>query len=118
MTAESQAAPLDDLRLKSRVLVVVAPGEDSSATEQRQIYRTSEQGMSERAIVLVEALGDGDRARQIRMRLGADGNRFQVYLIGKDGHTAFSSKAPVPADDLFAKVDAMPMRQQEMKRAR
>ncbi|MFC0243805.1 DUF4174 domain-containing protein [Rhodopseudomonas telluris] len=118
MTGHSEASPLDDLRWKNRVLVVVAPAGDAAAEQQRKIYQASAAGMSERAIVLREAVGDGDPARQIRSRLSADGQRFQVFLIGKDGHTALSSDKPLSADHLFAKVDAMPMRRDEMRRAR
>lgn len=118
MTEQSHASPLDDLRWKSRVLVVVAPAGDSAAEQQRAIYQAATAGMSERAIVLEEAVGESDRARQIRSRLSADGKRFQVFLIGKDGHTALSSNKPLSADDLFARVDAMPMRRDEMRRAR
>jgi len=41
-----------------------------------------------------------------------------VFQVGKDGHTAISSDTPLSADYLFARVDAMPMRQDEMRRAR
>lgn len=118
MTEQGHASPLDDLRWKSRVLVVVAPAGDSAAEQQRAIYQAAAAGMSERAIVLKEAVGESDRARQIRSRLSADGKRFQVFLIGKDGHTALSSNKPLSADNLFARVDAMPMRRDEMRRAR
>jgi hypothetical protein len=74
--------------------------------------------MSERSIVLTEALDDSERSREIRSRLRAEGRRFQVFLLGKDGHTAISSDKPLSADDLFAQVDAMPMRQDEMRRTR
>lgn len=114
-TNDTEAAQLDALRWKNRVLVVIAPDGDFAAAKQRQIYRKSETGMIERAIVLVEALGDGAREREIRARLGADGDRFQVLLIGKDGNTALTSKVPVEAEELFAKIDAMPMRRREMQ---
>jgi hypothetical protein len=74
--------------------------------------------MAERSIVLAEALDDSARSREIRSRLSADGRRFQVFLVGKDGHTAVASDKPLSAEDLFARVDAMPMRQDEMRRAR
>jgi hypothetical protein len=74
--------------------------------------------MSERAIILAEALDGSERSKQIRSQLSGDGRRFQVFLIGKDGHTAISSNKPISADRLFAQVDAMPMRQDEMRRAR
>jgi hypothetical protein len=39
-------------------------------------------------------------------------------LVGKDGDTAVSSDKPLSADDLFARLDAMPLRQDEMRRGR
>ena len=107
MTNGSEASPLDEFRWKSRLLVVVAPAGDAAAEAQRRIYESSDKGMSERSIILTEALDDGDRSRRIRSRLSADGTRFQVFLIGKDGHKAVSSDKPLSADDLFARVDAM-----------
>jgi hypothetical protein len=68
--------------------------------------------------VLSEALDDSERSREIRMRLSADGKRFRVYLVGKDGRMAASPDKPLFAGDLFARVDAMPMRQDEMRRGR
>jgi hypothetical protein len=118
LTQESRAAPLDDYRWKSRLLVVSAPSGDVAAGKQRQIYETASKGMSERQIVLVEALDDSDRTKQVRARLSANGQRFQVFLIGKDGHTALSSDKPLTADYIFGKVDAMPMRRDEMRRAK
>jgi hypothetical protein len=117
-TNEGKAAPLDQFRWKNRVLVVVAPAGDPAAAEQRRIYDSAVKGMSERAIVLSEALDGSERSRQIRSRLNADGRRFQVFLVGKDGNTAISSDQPVSADYLFGKVDAMPMRRDEMRRSR
>jgi hypothetical protein len=118
MTHRSEASPLDEFHWKNRVLVVVAPAGDAAAEEQRRIYQSSTAGMSERQIVLSEALDDSDRSRQIRSRLSADGRHFQVFLVGKDGHTAASSRKPLSAEDMFARVDAMPMRQDEMRRGR
>jgi hypothetical protein len=118
MTNGSQASPLDEFHWKSRVLVVVAPAGDAAAEAQRRIYEFSAKGMSERAIVLTEALDESERSQQIRSRLSADGRRFQVFLVGKDGHTAISSNKPLSADYLFARVDAMPMRRDEMRGAR
>jgi hypothetical protein len=118
MAGASEASPLDQFLRKQRVLVVVAPAGDPAAETQRRIYEASAKGMSERSIVLTEAVDDTERSRQIRSRLSAEGSRFQVFLIGKDGHTAASSTKPLSAEDVFARVDAMPMRQDEMRRGR
>ena len=45
-----------------------------------------------------------------------DASRFAVALIGKDGGVKFRAERPVRAQELFALIDAMPMRRQEMKR--
>ena len=113
MTDGSNASPLDEFHWKNRVLVVVAPAGNAAAETQRRIYESSAKGMSERSIVLTEAADDSERSR-----LSADVRRFEVFLVGKDGHTAVSSDKPLSADDLFARVDGMPMRQDEMRRGR
>jgi Domain of unknown function (DUF4174) len=118
MTFGSKASPLDQSRWKDRVLVVTGPTDDAAVKQQRQIYQAAAAGMSERQIVLTEAIDDSERSRQIRSRLSTDGKRFRVFLIGKDGHTAITSEKPLAAGFLFARVDAMPMRQDEMRRAR
>lgn len=115
-THDVEAAPLNEFRWKNRVLVVVAPLRDPAAEQQKRIYNSAAKGMSERAIVLSEADDGSERSRQIRTLLGADGERFQVFLVGKDGNTAISSDKPLSADYLFGKVDAMPMRRDEMRR--
>jgi hypothetical protein len=115
MIHASRASQLDDWKWKNRVLVVVGPAEDAAVRQQRQIYQSAANGMSERQIVLTEALDDTARSREIR---SADGKRFHAFLIGKDGHVALSSDKPLSADFLFQRIDAMPMRQDEMRRAR
>jgi hypothetical protein len=41
---------------------------------------------------------------------------FLILLVGKDGTEKFRSKELTPAQELFALVDAMPMRKQETQR--
>ena len=118
MTHASRASQLDDWKWKNRVLVVVGPAEDSAVRQQLQIYQSEANGMSERQIVLTEALDDTALSREIRSRVSADGKRFHAFLIGKDGHVVLSSDKPLSADYLFQRIDAMPMRQDEMRRAR
>jgi hypothetical protein len=64
----------------------------------------------------MEAVGDGQQARQLRQRLAADGNQFRVFLVGKDGNTAFASSNAVAAKEIFGRIDAMPMRRDEMQK--
>lgn len=114
----ADATPLDEHLWKNRLLVVSAPAENGEVEQQRRVYRSASDGMFERQIVLIEALGDSERSRLLRREVAADGTRFQVFLVGKDGHTALSSDKPLSAEYLFGKVDAMPMRRDEMLRGR
>jgi hypothetical protein len=118
VTNGSNAVSLGDFNPKNRVLVISAPAGNGAADEQRRIYKVALEGMSERDIVLVEAVDDSKRSKLIRDRVSANGKRFQVFLVGKDGHTALSSDKPLMADYLFGEVDAMPMRRDEMRRRR
>jgi hypothetical protein len=104
-------------RWKHRVLVVVAPSsQDRDLRAQRRIFQEAREGMAERNLVLVEAAGDDPSARAIRREAAVDGTRFQVLLIGKDGNIAAASGTPLTARGLFGKIDAMPMRRDEMRR--
>lgn len=38
-----------------------------------------------------------------------------AVLVGRDGGVKVRSDEPVPTPDLFARVDAMPMRRREMR---
>ena len=49
---------------------------------------------------------------RLRAALAVDG--FEVLLVGKDGGVKLRQETPLSVDDLFATIDAMPMRQREM----
>ncbi|MHC2462469.1 DUF4174 domain-containing protein [Bradyrhizobium embrapense] len=98
MSHGSQAASLGAFNSKNQVLVISAPAANASVDEQRRIFWSAADGMARRDIVLSEALDDSERSRQIRSRVSADGKRFQVFLVGKDGHTALSSNKPLSAE--------------------
>ena len=117
LPAEARDTPLSGYRWKNRVLVVVAPSrQDGNLVAQRRIFEQNAKGMAERQIVLIEAAGDDERARNIRNQLAAGDTAFKVLLVGKDGNTAASSSKPFSAAELFGRVDAMPMRRDEMRR--
>jgi Domain of unknown function (DUF4174) len=119
MTAHAQTDPLTRYRWNNRVLVVVAPGrQNDKAQAQRRAFEQATAGMAERDVVLLDATGDDDRSRTIRKHLSVGNDAFKVLLVGKDGNTAVSSEQPLSADDLFRRIDAMPMRRGEMRAKR
>ena len=64
-----------------------------------------------------------DQPLQANARYGLEerfqpSSRFTVVLVGKDGTAKLREKRAVSSDDLFALIDAMPMRQREMREQR
>lgn len=68
------------------------------------------------ALALPHWQGLLERDLEIVTREGA--TVFKVRLIGKDGGEKLTSSAPVTMTELFALIDTMPMRREEMKNAR
>lgn len=93
---------MDDLRWKSRPVVIVAQNQaDPRVDEQIRMLDAAAHGLGERDMPVLTDFG------------GEEG--FELRLIGRDGTLKERFDAPVPAETLFGIVDAMPMRQEEMK---
>lgn len=133
LTALLPAAALataDDLRSvaamqhHARVLVVFAPSlADPRLAAQRQEYSRHALAMSERDLLLVQVaadqvIGAHDEADRLRRRYRIPPDQYRTLLIGKDGQTVMTIVGPISAQHLKARIDAMPMRQEEMARAR
>jgi hypothetical protein len=87
-----------------RLLVISAPNVDHTVyREQAATLRPAWSGLVERDFVL-------------ETRFGAPA--FSVVLIGKDGGEKLRRSTPLAPEELFAIVDAMPMRQAEVRTRR
>ena len=84
-----------------RVLVISAPALTDDT------YRT------QAALLLPAWAGLLERDFTVETRLNA--KTFSVVLIGKDGGEKLRRPTPLAPDELFALVDAMPMRRAEMR---
>ncbi|ACA18797.1 conserved hypothetical protein; putative secreted protein [Methylobacterium sp. 4-46] len=109
-------SPLDRYRWKARLLVVAATPDDPRVAAQRRVLARHEAGAAERNLVLVEAVGAGPQAAAIRRALALPAQEFRAVLVGKDGTAKLRAAAPIPAETLFATIDAMPMRRDEAGR--
>ncbi len=118
---------LDAYRGAARLLVISAPAsDDRRLAEQAALLAAGAPGLRERDLVIIRVIGDQAqatdgrplRAAAVRAATGLAANRFGVALVGKDGGEKFKRTEPVSTDALFKTIDAMPMRQDEMKRAR
>lgn len=118
MTSEAQGSedPLARYRGTSRVLVIFASDEnDRNLTRQRDLNTQARAGFLERDVVIVELVGSQSDTAAVRERLSPSQGAFRVVLVGKDGRVKQTSEHPTRPEELFATIDAMPMRQREMR---
>lgn len=118
MTVLAQTPNLDALRWNSRVLLLFAPSPDHPMlAEQKLLLDRESKALEEREIRVYEITGTSSDAGQLRSKMSVRDNRFAVVLIGKDGGRKLKRDEVVEPSELFNKIDSMPMRRDEMKRA-
>ena len=121
------ALGMSSYKWKFRPLLVFAEnGTNASLSEQRRIVATSRPGLAERDVVVIWIVGDNvsadlgphprESASTLRTRFGTSTAAFRAVLVGKDGGTKLMSSSPLMADALYATIDSMPMRRDEMRR--
>jgi hypothetical protein len=115
------AGTVDDFRWKKRLLVVTGNSEGVKSK-----LAGEKEGLEERDVVvffLDRKAGDGTQPdakleRELRQRLKTRASVSEVFLLGKDGRTTLRWKSEeFTAKDLFGKIDVMPMRKDEAKKA-
>ena len=124
---DSESFSLSDYQWENRLLVVSSPAADEPKfTQQLQQVTASGSEFAERDLVLIRLATDGtshagDRKLEsaqveaIRAELGIDAGAFAVRLVGKDGGVKLAKNSVVPMHDIYALIDTMPMRLQEMR---
>lgn len=118
---------LSNYQWQNRILLVFAPSTDSSQYRQQiQAWQADMPGTDDRDLKLVQILGTGESqidgrslsslsADRLRQQFGISHEEFAVILVGKDGTEKQRSQTPIDLALLFRTIDAMPMRQQEMR---
>lgn len=116
-----------DHRGKNRLLLVFSPSpRDSRLAEQRTEIQRNRDGLLERDMVVYQMVIDGQSyceggpidvqtAHEIRRQFGVPDDSFQVILVGKDGAVKLRRVTSTRLWKVFSLIDAMPMRQQEMR---
>jgi hypothetical protein len=118
---------MSNYRWKKRPLVVFAENDSSPLlAEQRQIVSRYRSDLNKRDVVVVWVVGNtvatelgpppNSNATSLRARFDVADGEFRAVLAGKDGGEKLSSAKPLAADRLFATIDTMPMRRDEMRR--
>lgn len=104
---------------KNRVLVLYAPTiEHPEYLKQLKMLGNAEDGLQERDLVQValtdKEINDGTH-NFLQKALGVKRDEFNVILVGKDGGVKYRSDKATDVQEIFSTIDAMPMRQNEMK---
>ena len=126
--SHAQINSLKDFQWQKR-LVVIYTADDESVTLQKQLdeIKKEKDSFEERdlqVIVLQNQKVDVWNSvethqlkfEQIQSVLGIDETKnYQNILIGKDGGVKLKRNSPISNQKLFDTIDAMPMRQREMR---
>jgi len=123
------AEPLNisQFQWKNRLLFLFAPNRNHPLFEplhKSLAARKSE--AADRDLVVFEILESGpssmnteyldtQAAQKLRDKFDVQRGRFAVILVGKDGGIKLNRQEHTPLKDIFALIDAMPMRREEMR---
>jgi hypothetical protein len=119
---------LADFRWKNRIVLLFAPTPDDDVCASfRRAWEGLRTEVNARDLLLVEAYESGESrigttplagasVAQLRDRFKVASGAVVFVLIGKDGMEKLR-KTTISMDELFGTIDAMPMRQREMREA-
>jgi hypothetical protein len=93
--------------------LIFTPSESREYEKQRDLFRGHEPGFEDRDLTI--SLFPEDDGAEMRDRYGVKPGSFVVVLVGRDGGEKFRSEEPVSAQELFDRIDTMPMRRREMR---
>jgi len=125
--AYAAVASLEQFQWKNRVLVILADADNEKGSRQENLLLAERDGLSERDLVVLRVregsvfaiFGAGENldADSLRSDLDEqDAAHFAAILVGKDGSVKLRAIEPLPAEELFATIDSMPMRAAEATR--
>lgn len=99
---------------EKRQLLIFADGiTNKDLILQQRWLKADPDGLKERDIEVRYYYADKDKAKFKQKKIKAD---FTVILVGKDGSDKLRETKPLTLTKLYSTIDAMPMRQSEMKR--
>jgi hypothetical protein len=97
-----------------RMLLVFADNESNKLLKQQQDLLNAElNGLKERDVEVKYFYAELNKAEFKKRNITVS---FTVILVGKDGGDKLRSLKPLSIQKLYNTIDAMPMRQSEMKR--
>ena len=123
---DMEAADLSKYLWRHRLLLIFSPSSQTPAFQElAHQLKQQREGVADRDLLVFSLISDGQSqvgedvmtrqaAENLRRRFQVAADEFRVVLIGKDGTVKLSERT-VRLSEIFALIDSMPMRQQEMR---
>ncbi|MFM2422417.1 MAG: hypothetical protein RL291_947 [Pseudomonadota bacterium] len=122
-----EAQALDGYLNRKRPLLIFSPSDSNpNYVRQKNAINGNRIGISDREIVVVYVIGSAIRtdfgpnprmsAGAIRSRYRVSEGQFRILVLGKDGEVKRDIQTFVPINEIFAQIDQMPMRREEVRR--
>ena len=119
------AQDLSEHLWKNRLLIVLSDAKDSDLVrKQMQTLHKDIHGLEERKLVIYQATkkeykegfksGIWRPSEKLYKKYNKSGNPFYVVLIGLDGSVKLTKSTLLQIDELYSKIDSMPMRKNEL----
>lgn len=125
---QMNAQNLDQFRWKNRLVLLLTDHADNpEVLNQLKIFESDLEGLKERKLKVIHLTSDQTKIWDTKTEVWSksDGQLFQKYrkqdasfemiLIGLDGGEKLRKSLPISLDQLFAVIDAMPMRRWEIE---
>jgi hypothetical protein len=98
-----------------RILIFAPDSSNVSFKNQNRIFQTENSACVERDIIVESYIFKGKGVHFFN-KYQVSKSDFTLLLIGKDGFVKLRSKEVIAAKRIYALVDAMPMRKDEMRK--
>ncbi len=121
------AIKLSDVEWEKRPLLLFAPQHDSMRLQQtQQLLQQNNCELDDRDMIIAVIVGQGNStlnkqpisfeyATALRKQFELSSEQFAVLLLGKDGGEKYRTYRIPDLGQIFALIDGMPMRQDEMQ---
>ena len=118
---------ISDYQWKNRLVVLLTDSQDSQLYQlQLKDLKTDLEGLKERKILVItltpnyQITGIDNEIEQKAVlnfkKLKKETNGFEVILVGLDGYIKLQQSKLLTHQELFAQIDRMPMRRNEIKK--
>ncbi len=131
LTLNVNCQELEHHQWKHRLLLLISTGKgEQENLRQLKWLRSNLAGLDERKLLVYQlrsgyflkgldsSIKEKKQAKKLYDNYASKDEDFEVILIGLDGYEKFRSNHPVEIKSIFERIDAMPMRRNEIRNSR